>query len=860
VPDRIPTLWGAVVGLAGAVALPLCVHAQAPGDARASAPLPQAEAVRAAGPIHLDGHLDEPAWQAAPPITSFTELDPQEGRPVSEPTEVRIVYDGDAIYVGARLAGPVRYRLGRRDMELLDSDWFGVAFDSYHDHRTAFHFQVNPGGVERDAAIRMASGQVTEDDSWDAVWEVAASRDAAGWTVELRIPFSQLRFRATPEQTWGLQLERIIGSRQEYAEWAFTPKSELAGVQRYGQLVGLRGVEPGKRLEVLPYVVGRGEYVDPGPDPFRTSAEHSGTAGADLLYRVASDATLNVTIHPDFGQVEVDPAIVNLGVYETFFPEKRPFFVEGGEIFQFTGNTSGGDLFYSRRIGRPPQLAPPTAASDVPTETQIPAAVKLSGKTAGGWSFGVLDAVTARENAQYVTDTLGTPGTLAVEPLTNYFVGRARHEAGAGRSWVGGIVTAVDRTLTTPNLQAGLRSAAYAAGVDWRHEWGGHRSWALQGSIVGDAVFGSREALIATQRQSNHYFQRPDAPYLGVDSAATSLTGYSAGVSLSKQAGAHWRGSIAGALTSPAFEVNDLGFQTRTDRRDAQANLVYVENRPRPFFREYDLGLTWRSEANYDGDRIQEFVVLSGGFTHTAFWRITGFARYRIRSWDDRSTRGGPMIIRPAETEFQLAARTDTRKAVQLYGTADRTYDEDGGGSWDFVLQAVVQSPRWNLTLGPGVRTGRIAAQYMGTVADTTATATYGRRYLFAPLDFTQVDADIRLNFAFTPHVSLQTYVQPLIFSSDYGPVGSLAAPRTFDFAPYTGAAPSLDGTFRSLRGNLVLTWEWRPGSRLYVAWQHWRQGAIADPTFSFSRDLPGLFDARSNNIVVVKISDWLNF
>ncbi len=841
----------------------LCVLAR-PADARAQvspdphAAAPQAQAVRASGPIHVDGHLDEPVWQDATPITAFTQLDPREGQPVSQPTEARILYDDDAIYLGARLAGPVRYRLGRRDMALLDSDWFGAAFDGYHDHRTAFRFQVNPGGVQRDATIRMEGGHAQEDDSWDGVWQVATSRDSAGWTVELRIPFSQLRFRTSVEEVWGFQLERIIGSRQEYAEWAFTPKREFSGVPRYGHLAGLSGVKPGKRLEVLPYVVGRGEYVDPGADPFRSNAEHSGTMGADVLYRIASDFTLNGTINPDFGQVEVDPAIVNLGVYETFFPEKRPFFIEGSEIFRFSGNTSGGNLFYSRRIGRSPQLSPPAAASHVPTSTTIPAAVKMSGKTAGGWSVGVLDAVTARENARYL-DAGGVTNSLAVEPLTNYFVGRARHEANAGRSWFGGIVTAVDRDLATPNLTAALRSAAYAAGMDWRHEWAG-RSWAFQGSMVGSEVLGSREAIIATQRQSNHFFQRPDAAYLGVDSSATSLTGYSIGANLAKQAGEHWRGDIAGALTAPAFEVNDLGFQTRTDRRDRQADLVYVENRPGRFFREYDVGLTWRDESNYDGDRIQELFVVSGGFTHLDFWRVTWFARHRLRSWDDRSTRGGPMMIRPAETEFSLSARSDTRKSVQVNGSADRTYDEYGGGSWEFGLNVALRSPRWNLSLGPGVSTGRIAAQYVGTVRDSTASATYGRRYLFAPLEFTQVDAEIRLNLALTPRLSLQSYVQPLIFSSDYGQVGSLAAPRTFAFDLYTGATPSLDGTLRSLRGNVVLTWEWRPGSRVYVAWQQWREVVVAAPTFDFSRDVPGLFDGRSNNIVVVKVSDWLNF
>ncbi len=832
------------------------MRAQASLDPHGAAP--QAEAARVSGAIHVDGYLDEPAWQTAAPITAFTQLDPREGEPASQPTEVRILYDDDALYLGARLSGSVRYRLGRRDMSLLDSDWFGVAFDSYHDHRTAFLFQVNPGGVQRDATVRMEGGQAQEDDSWDGVWEVATARDAAGWTAEVRIPFSQLRFRANAEQTWGLQLERIIGSRQEVAKWAFTPKREFSGVPRYGHLAGLAGVKPGKRLEVLPYVVGRGEYVDPGANPFRSDAEHSATTGADVLYRLASDVTLNATINPDFGQVEVDAAIVNLGVYETFFPEKRPFFIEGSEIFRFSGNASGGDLFYSRRVGRAPQLRSPTPASDVPVVTTIPAAVKVSGKTQGGWSVGLLDAVTAREDARY-QDPGGLTNSLAVEPLTNYFVGRARHEANAGRSWFGGIVTAVDRDLATANLAAALRSAAYAAGVDWRHEWAG-RSWAFQASAVGSQVRGSREAITATQRQSNHYFQRPDAAHLEVDSSATSLTGYSIGANLAKQAGEHWRGDIAGALTAPAFEVNDLGFQTRTDRRDAQADLIYVENRPGRFLRTYDIGLTWRDETNYGGDRIQELFVLSGGLTHVSFSRVTWFALHRLRSWDDRSTRGGPMMIRPAQTQLSISARSDTRKATQLRANASRSYDEYGGGSWDVGVGFAMRSPRWNLSVEPGVSTGRIAAQYVGTVLDTAATATYGRRYRFAPLDLTQVDAEIRLNIALTPRLSLQSYVQPLIFSSDYGQVVSLVAPRTFEFAPYGGATPSLDGTFRSLRGNMVLTWEWRPGSRLYLAWQHWRVSEVDAPSFDFGRDVPGLLDARANNIVVLKISDWLNF
>jgi hypothetical protein len=402
-----------VAGILLAVALPAGAPALAQGERLGERPAdphgtaPGARVVAVNGAVRIDGRLDEPAWQGAAPVGQLTQRDPEEGRPASQHTEARLVYDGEALYVGVRLddALGVTTRLGRRDMPLLDSDWFAVTLDSYHDHRTAFRFQVNPGGVQRDAAVSMAGGGEDEDLSWDAVWEVATAVDSDGWTAEIRIPFSQLRFRPAAEQTWGIQLERVIGRRGEVAWFSFVTKAELAGVHRYGHLEGLRGIEPGKRLELLPYVATRGEYEDPGANPFRTDREYSASVGADLLYRVTPNLTMNGTINPDFGQVEVDPEIVNLGVYETFFPEKRPFFVEGSEIFDFTGNTSGGQLFYSRRIGREPQVAPPGPSpgeqprADVPATTTILGAAKLTGKTGAGWSIGLLEAVTARGSA-----------------------------------------------------------------------------------------------------------------------------------------------------------------------------------------------------------------------------------------------------------------------------------------------------------------------------------------------------------------------------------------------------------------------------------------------------------------------------
>jgi hypothetical protein len=364
-------------------------------------PVTVSRAARLSGAIHLDGRLDEPAWAGAPVTDAFTQVEPDEAQPSTQRTEVRILYDDAALYVGVRLHdnGPITGRLGRRDMPLGDSDWFGLAIDSYHDHRTAFVFDVNPVGVRRDEIKTID----VDDNSWDPVWDVATTVDSAGWTAEYRVPFSQLRFSSADVQTWGIQFERLIGRRAEYAVSTFSPRSERGGVPRYGHLEGLQSIVAGKRLEILPYVVGRAEYVDPGANPFRTDHDRFSSAGLDVLLRATTNLTVNATFNPDFGQVEVDPAVVNLGVYETFFEEKRPFFVEGNEIFDFgAGGTSGGQMFYSRRIGRSPTLFAPTDQADAPTTTTILGAAKLSGKV-GGWSIGLLEALTDRERARFLT-------------------------------------------------------------------------------------------------------------------------------------------------------------------------------------------------------------------------------------------------------------------------------------------------------------------------------------------------------------------------------------------------------------------------------------------------------------------------
>jgi hypothetical protein len=846
------------------IALPVALAAQnSPIPQPDSLPVAQAARLSGGGSIKLDGHLDEPAWAAAPVYDRFTQMDPEEGKPASQRTEVRVLYDDEFLYVGVRLfdTGQVIARLGRRDMDLGDSDWFGLMLDSYHDHRTAFGFDVNPAGVRRDEVKTIS----TDDNSWDAVWDVATSVDPQGWTAEYRIPFSQLRFSRDSVQTWGILFERVIGRRNEYAVSTFVPKRESQGVPRYGHLMGLRGLVPGRRLELLPYVVTRGEYVDPGSNPYRTSHEHYATGGLDARYRVASNLTLNATFNPDFGQVEVDPAVVNLGVYETFFEEKRPFFLEGNEIFDFgLGNTSGGQIFYSRRIGRAPTLFPFADSADVPTQTTILGAGKLSGKV-HGWSVGSLAAVTGRATSEYRVYT--GPGsfidsTATAEPLSEYFVGRARREMNGGRSLFGGAFTQVHRDLDAFSRQF-MRSDALAGGVDFRHEFG-DRTWVLLGDAEASNISGTKESILLVQTASNHFFQRPDATHLEVDSNATSLFGYSTSMTLQKQAGLHWLGHIAAAETSPKYEVNDLGFSYRTDRRDGEANLTYVENKPGRVLRRWSLSNTLRSEHNTAWEPILTINAPSLGLTTLNYWRVNLTWNRFFNAFDDRLTRGGSIALRPQSDIVIAQVGTDPRKPILVTGGAAYQWSNIAG--WNEQLFGGVtfkSSTWWNLTVGPSLSRQYIPAQYLTVVSDTSYHATYGNRYIFAPLDYEELGLETRLNMTFTPKLSFESYIQPLLSSGAFRETQQLVAPRTYEFTPYDigtgGSGAPFNFNYRQLRGNAVLRWEWREGSTLYVAWQQSRFGFAPFGDFALGREATGLRSTRPDNIFVVKVNYWLN-
>jgi hypothetical protein len=824
-------------------------------------------AARIASSVSLDGVLDDEAWQDIEPITHFTQTEPHDGEPATERTEVRITYDDDALYIGARLhhaRGDVRKRLGRRDSFLFDSDWLYVNLDSYHDHLNAYQFSVNPAGVKRDEITNGSGGR--EDTSWDAVWDAATSVDAGGWIVEMRIPFSQLRFSPVTEQTWGIQLSRRSIANEETAVLAHTPKSMRGGVARYAHLVGLEGIRPGKRTEVLPYVATRAEYVNvEAGNPFRSGRDYFASAGLDVKQRLTSSMTLDATVNPDFGQVEVDPAVINLSAFETSFDEKRPFFVEGADIFRF------GELrmFYSRRIGRGPQGSVPDEAewSDRPDASTILGAAKLTGQTTNGWRVGTLAALTAEERARFRTAG-GSDSDVAVEPLTAYGVARLEKTFRRGQSSVGGILTGIERAGGDPALADLLRSSAVAGGFDFSHEFR-QRTWQVEGYFAASQVSGSEDALARTQHSSAHYFQRPDADYVEVDSTRTSLQGYAGRLTLRKSAGLHWRGDANVSLASPGFEINDLGFQTRVDGLGSDLNLSYVENLPGNIFRNYRITLRNSRDWNYGWDMIGGQSSVSFNAQLVNYWGGNLTVGHNWRSFDDRLTRGGPLALQTGGQRVELNLSSDNRSRIS--GRLTGEYGSGTSGSWNRRLSlnlSLRPAENWSISAGPSLRQSHAPAQYIESVDDATATATFGRRYVFAPLDQTTVSMETRFNVNFTPDVSLDVFAQPFVATGDYGAAIQLRAPRTFDFDVYDQQVEDRDFVSRSLRGNAVLRWEWQPGSTLFFVWQQRRSGSLdcTDNTnscrngrFDFGRDARALFDEPPENVFQLKMTYWLN-
>ena len=826
-------------------------------DAQASAPAATqagtstgatavAMAARAEQAPVIDGRDADAAWAAAAPITAFRQFDPVEDAEASMRTEARITYDDRHVYVFVRAFDPrpdsIIALLSRRDVRTA-SDQIKVMIDSYHDRRTGFEFAVNPAGVKRDYYILNDSD---ENISWDAVWDVATRIDSLGWTAEFRVPLSQLRYPPARAHTFGVMIMRDLARRNERVSWPLLRRSRNSLASQFGDVGGFTGLGSPRRVEVAPYVLVRNQGAVRA-DGIRRSQQ--GTMGADLKYGLTSNLTLDATINPDFGQVEADPATLNLTAFETFFQERRPFFLEGMSVFSFGADPE--QLFYSRRIGRAPQLAnlAPDGV-DIPGASRILGAGKLTGRVAGGTSLGALAAVTDRAVA----------GGTVVEPRTTFGLARANRELRRGESAVGLIATVVERALDARESPY-LRRGAYVGGVDGRHRFGDGR-FELTGSVAASSVRGSASAIARTQRSSVHQFQRPDDA-LAVDTARTSLAGSSFRVVVKKVAGLV-RGTASYQRTSPGYESNDFGFLARADEQVLNTNLRFLPTRPVGGWRNSSLEFYEQHRFSAAGLPIGSLyeAYASGFLKNGAYASVDAWVENAGRVYCDRCARGGPALrVSPTyNTLINLAA--DPKRRVSPQVAAIYTVG-DGGRSllWRVRPYVIVRpSTRLGVELGTRYQYNRDNTQWMANVGVTGADTTH---YLFGRLRQDLLSFTGRLDLTIRPTMSLQLYAEPFVTAGRFDGIRELAAPRarSYDerFRPYAGTAPDVDFNEKSFRSSVVARWEYRPGSTLFVVWTQGRDQRDRDAgSFEATRDYGNLFAARPDNVFLVKASYWV--
>lgn len=808
-------------------------------------------ATRAIKPPVLDGKDDDAAWLAAPVIDQFLEYEPNQGAEPRFKTELRVLYDDRYLYVLGRMRDPapdsIISLLSRRDVR-TESEQLKLIIDSYHDRRTAFQFIVNPAGVKRDFYVYNDN---VEDVTWDAVWDVATAVDSLGWVAEFRIPFSQMRFAPGDEKTFGFMAVRDVARTRQRISWPLLRRDVQGYVSQGGDLEGIGKLPQPRRVEVTPYVV---EKNATRVSNNRYTQPFSQSAGADVKVGLGSNLTVDATINPDFGQVEADPSVLNLSAFEQFFEERRPFFLEGAGIFQFRTacndiDTGCTGLFYSRRIGRAPQLLGRYGNSESPTASRIVGAGKLSGRLASGLSVGALAAVTQDER--------GSQGRT-IEPQTGYGVVRLQQDLRNGQSGIGVMLTGVDRQMDEWTRDA-LRSSAYTGGVDLRHRFSQNR-FELAASFSGSYVSGSPEAMAATQRNSVHQYDRPD-DRLAFDPTRTSLIGDAERVSLSKFGGGITRFQSVLQRFSPGFESNDLGFLTRADQMMFRNWFSLQFNKPTAYYR--------RVQANFNTNNLWSAAGLATGQGLNTNWHVelpnTMWLHAGINvnaltaTFNDREARGGPAVRNARNLNGWLGWEGDRRTWYTPTLTVGGFRGDEGNSSntWiepGFQFRA---TSRFSASIAGHFEHNIDDAQWHSNVTTTGVT-----HYTFAHLDQTTLSSNVRVNYTMTPSLSLQVYAQPFISTGTYGNWRELADPRAERYAdryqPYAGNPGGFN--LREFRSNTVVRWEYRPGSTLFFVWQQGR--SLYDPTaatFDFSRDFNRVFDLHPMNTLLVKASFWLN-
>jgi hypothetical protein len=862
-------------------ASPVALATSLPAAPAASA-IARCHATRRVGAVTVDGKLDDAAWRAAPRNNGFSQRFPKEGARPSVETEFAVLFDDEALYVGVWAKDEpvlVKGLLTRRDQS-SSSDKVMIGIDSYRDRRTAFVFGLNPASVQHDEII---FDDVSSDTSWDAVWSGASSIGANGWSAEFRIPLSQLRFSSENLQQWGLQVLRTVARTGEEISWSPWPRAQPQIVSRFGVVDGIERVKPGRRIELLPYVTaGVGSRPVEAGDPLNDSITPEGNLGLDAKYGISSSFSIAATINPDFGQVEADPSQVNLSANQLFFPEKRPFFLDGVEMFKMSlgqGDGNSETLFYSRRIGAAPQGEADGEFVEAPTSTTIYGATKISGKTRSGWSLGILDAVTAEEQASFI-DGDGTRGSQVVEPLTNFAVAKLKRDLREGKTTISVSATAVNRALDGTGLEGELHDQAYTGGFELQHRFFKERVL-LSAKLLGSYVHGSQEAIAETQQKTRHLYQRPGG-HLTFDPTRTSLTGGAVVTDLGYRT-THWQGVMGVDMRSAGLEVNDLGFQNSADKFVHWGYASYRDDDPGDTFLNYRLNLNAYSERDLEPRLMSYGGNVNGGGLLKNHWSVWGGLELNRNLWQTTALRGGPALRRDNELATWWEVASDSRKAVSagvntFYTTTPATASYLGEVGFFAKVQA---ASNLEISASPSVSVGEDDAQYIDQVEDDQGEL----RYLVGRIRQISTSLTLRVSWTFSPHLSFQAYAQPFLATGKYAHYkevtnasahvpsarysvlqpgeyavmsdDTIVVDRTGDgAAEYSFEKP--DFGVHEVRSTLVLRWEYRPGSSVFAIWSHGQFNSDYEGEFRFGRGLSRLGKAEAEDIVMIKANYWI--
>ena len=842
----------------------------------------QAHATRISeGSVRLDGVLDDQVWRESVPITDFIQKEPNEGGPPTEKMEVRIVYDDSAVYIGARMYNrertPIQAPLGRRDV-VDQAEYVLVHLDTFYDRRTSYAFGVTAAGVRIDRYYPQ-DRETNFDAGFDPVWQARMNIEDDAWTAELWIPFSQLRFNDRDLQVWGLNIQRATPNLNEMNYWVAVPRTERVWASRFGDLRGIEGIRSTARIEVLPYVAGS-STINANRDrsnPFDDGKNMNGRAGADLKMGLGPNLTLEATINPDFGQVEADPSEVNLTAFETFFPEKRQFFLEGARLLTTPLETN---FFYSRRIGARPSSSVADDYADYPTASTILGAAKLTGRLSSGTSVGFLGAVTDREFASVANRGSSDIRRTRVAPRAGYGVARVQQEFGASASTVSAMTTMIHRDLKPGDPLASLlaRNAYTVAGDSVLRFKGGEYEWSSYAGM--SRVEGDAAAIARIQRSAVHYLQRPDRDNPLYDPSRTSLGGYKWGSRFERTAGRHWLWEIQSNWESPRFDTNDLGRIGSADGIGLNGEFRYRETRPGAFFRNYSVGLEVQNEWNGDGNRQRGRVGAAIDLTFPNFWILEFSTGPNFRNLDQFLTRGGPLMGTPRGWGSRIELNNRPTARTRWRGEVFLNTDEAGGRNLGVESGISIRpGSRWQLSIDPKYLRQTDSQQYVGTLG-AGRPETFSQRYVFSYIDRSTWSTQFRLAYTIKPDMNIDVYTEPFAASGRYYDYGELAAPRArirrlygtdgttiavqpdasrlVRDGPSSYALRNADFNVRSFRSNIVLRWEYRPGSTLYLVWQQDRR---ASETIGDRVDLGDMFrslTAPGRNFFIVKMSFWM--